>query len=76
MGACVSQPGGTSEEEKAKHREAERQLRETKVKLDSQVKVWLFLEITYPSSASASKQLKLIKDITIYFFFLLDDDRP
>ena len=39
MGACISAQGGISEEEKAKHREAERQLREAKVKLDNQVKV-------------------------------------
>lgn len=43
MGACVSAAGGVSEEEKAKHREAERQLREQKAKLDSQVKVSLSL---------------------------------
>ncbi|OCB89782.1 guanine nucleotide-binding protein alpha-2 subunit [Sanghuangporus baumii] len=41
MGACISAQGGITEEEKAKHREAERQLREAKIKLDNQVKVLL-----------------------------------
>ncbi|THH03623.1 hypothetical protein EW145_g6135 [Phellinidium pouzarii] len=41
MGACVSTAGGVSEEEKVRHREAERQLREAKAKLDNQVKVLL-----------------------------------
>ena len=68
MGACVSQPGGTSEEEKAKHREAERQLRETKVKLDSQVKVWLFLEITLPLF---SLRIKTVKTDKRYCYLLL-----
>lgn len=39
MGACVSSPSGATEEEKAQHREAERALKEQKVKLDNQVKV-------------------------------------
>lgn len=39
MGACLSSVGGLSEEEKAKHREAERHLRDAKTKLDHQVKV-------------------------------------
>lgn len=39
MGVCVSSDVRVSEEEKALHREAERQMREAKVRLDSQVKV-------------------------------------
>ena len=41
MGACISSAGGISEEEKARHREAERQMRDQKTKLDHQVKVRL-----------------------------------
>ena len=41
MGICVSAAGGITEEEKVRHREAERQMREQKMKLDNQVKVSL-----------------------------------
>lgn len=39
MGACVSSQEGVSEEDKARNREVERQLKEAKIKLDNQVKV-------------------------------------
>lgn len=39
MGACVSTQDGVSDEDKARNREVERQLREAKIKLDNQVKV-------------------------------------
>ena len=38
MGACISS-GGVSEEEKARHREAEKALKEAKVRMEHQVKV-------------------------------------
>lgn len=39
MGACVSSQEGVSEEDRARNREVERQLKEAKIKLDNQVKV-------------------------------------
>jgi guanine nucleotide-binding protein subunit alpha, other len=39
MGACISSAGGITEDDKAKHREAERQLRDAKSKMEHQVKV-------------------------------------
>lgn len=40
MGACVSQgPAGMSDEEKIQHREAEKQLKDAKAKMEHQVKV-------------------------------------
>lgn len=38
MGACISS-GGMSEEDKVKHREAEKALKEAKVRMEHQVKV-------------------------------------
>ena len=38
MGACISS-GGVSEEDKVKHREAEKALKEAKVRMEHQVKV-------------------------------------
>ncbi len=38
MGACVSSAGGVTDEEKVLHREAEKQMREHKAKMDQQVK--------------------------------------
>lgn len=62
MGACISSAGGVSEEEKAKHREAERQLREQKVKLDNQVKV-LLLGSGDSGKSTVLKQMRLIHDV-------------
>ena len=39
MGGCVSSPAGPTEEEKRLHKEAEKAMRDQKLKLESQVKV-------------------------------------
>ncbi|KAL5535027.1 hypothetical protein ACEPAF_3118 [Sanghuangporus sanghuang] len=62
MGACISAQGGITEEEKAKHREAERQLREAKIKLDNQVKV-LLLGAGDSGKSTILKQMRLIHDV-------------
>ncbi|KLO17557.1 guanine nucleotide-binding protein alpha-2 subunit [Schizopora paradoxa] len=62
MGACVSSAGGVSEEEKAQHREAEKQMRDHKAKLEQQVKV-LLLGSGDSGKSTILKQMRLIHDV-------------